>query len=321
MDVGIDESSWPELPKDLARVGLNLPWTFRLVCADKELKDEDLGRLVRCLALDTDAFSNSAIEADVSMYREILRKKNGCRVRMARFRSKWSEAKPVDNPKAADSTSCKKTTPIPVERTPPIVPLRKKAPSPLESSKPQKHVEAQKIVPKEIQDDLFPATEVPASSIDAVKRPPEALNSEVDKLSTVDLATPPVSVSADSVRNVGVPVTRDRRNDMAWIPEKFATFWEKYPKKVAKKDALKAFTKIIKSQGDVDAFMRRTMASLSWWKEQDSWVRDGGKFIPYPASWLNAGHWDDEVTGSDKPEYLRGDSESDEDLIRRLSGG
>ena len=112
---------------------------------------------------------------------------------------------------------------------------------------------------------------------------------------------------------------------MAWIPERFLVFWAKYPKKVAKADALKAFTKIIKTQPDVNRFMSTLMASLEWWKQQASWVKDGGKFVPHPATWLNRGSWEDSrenSSGTDGgAQFLRGNDESDEELIRRMQGG
>jgi hypothetical protein len=77
---------------------------------------------------------------------------------------------------------------------------------------------------------------------------------------------------------------------------------------------------------DVDAFMRTTLASLEWWKRQPGWTKDNGKFIPYPASWINGGHWEDIVDNKDaqgqgKAEFLQGDAESDDDLLRRMQGG
>jgi hypothetical protein len=43
-----------------------------------------------------------------------------------------------------------------------------------------------------------------------------------------------------------------------------------------------------------------TLAELS---ASHEWRKDNGQFIPYPASWLNAGGWDDEApTVSAEPE-------------------
>ena len=69
------------------------------------------------------------------------------------------------------------------------------------------------------------------------------------------------------------------------------------------------------------------MASLEWWKKQQTWTKDGGKYIPHPATWLNRGNWEDSkensvvsgTTGDAK--YLSMDNESTEDLLRRMRGG
>lgn len=70
----------------------------------------------------------------------------------------------------------------------------------------------------------------------------------------------------------------------------FASFWKRYPKKVAKPQAVKAWRKT-KPTGqllaDLLAGLERHMASADWQK-------DGGQFIPHPATWLNARRWEDE---------------------------
>jgi hypothetical protein len=74
-------------------------------------------------------------------------------------------------------------------------------------------------------------------------------------------------------------------------PESFATFWEQYPKKVAKPQALKAWKKI-KPAGQVLASL---MAALEKQKASADWQKDAGQFIPFPASWLNGRRWEDEA--------------------------
>ena len=100
-------------------------------------------------------------------------------------------------------------------------------------------------------------------------------------------------------------------------------FWAKYPKKVAKADASKAFTKLIKKQSNVEKFMETLMASLNWWINQPQWKKDNGTFIPNAATWLNRGCWEDikENVASGGAQFLRGSDESDEELIRRMQGG
>lgn len=67
----------------------------------------------------------------------------------------------------------------------------------------------------------------------------------------------------------------------------FAEFYMAYPRKVAKEDARKAFEKAAKSTDPsvIVEGARRYAADPSLPEKQ---------YIPYPASWLNAGRWDDE---------------------------
>ena len=71
----------------------------------------------------------------------------------------------------------------------------------------------------------------------------------------------------------------------------FATFWKQYPKKASKPQALKAWKKI-KPTGQILADM---MAALEMQKASADWLKDGGQFIPHPASWLNGRRWEDEA--------------------------
>jgi hypothetical protein len=72
--------------------------------------------------------------------------------------------------------------------------------------------------------------------------------------------------------------------------EKFADFWTAYPRKDSKADALKAFMKL---KADDDLFAS-IIAGLERAKESEQWTKDGGKFIPYAATWLNKRRWEDE---------------------------
>jgi hypothetical protein len=70
----------------------------------------------------------------------------------------------------------------------------------------------------------------------------------------------------------------------------FETFWSAYPKKVGKLAAKRAWEKLQPS----DALADEMLAALKWQVQQDAWRREAGRFIPNPATWLNAGRWDDQ---------------------------
>lgn len=66
-------------------------------------------------------------------------------------------------------------------------------------------------------------------------------------------------------------------------------FWAAYPRRVAKKEARKAWAQICPTSEQVDAMI----AALAWQVRQPAWTR-GHEFIPHPASWLRAERWEDE---------------------------
>lgn len=78
----------------------------------------------------------------------------------------------------------------------------------------------------------------------------------------------------------------------------FERFWKAYPKKVGKGAALKAFEKA-KVNADLIVVIENAIEQQ---KKTDQWKKDGGQYIPNPATWLNQQRWEDEVTvQADKP--------------------
>ena len=74
----------------------------------------------------------------------------------------------------------------------------------------------------------------------------------------------------------------------------FDTFWALYPKKVAKADARKAWAQT----KDIRPELTNLLAAITAACKTESWMKSGGAFIPYPATWLRGERWDDihEVT-------------------------
>lgn len=70
---------------------------------------------------------------------------------------------------------------------------------------------------------------------------------------------------------------------------RFDEFWISYPRKKSKGTAEKAWLKLRPDE----QLHGRILAAVERAKNSDDWQRDGGKFIPYPASWLNAKGWED----------------------------
>lgn len=74
----------------------------------------------------------------------------------------------------------------------------------------------------------------------------------------------------------------------------FDEFWQVCPRKVGKQNALKAWQRI-----NPDDDLRATiLAALERQAALEQWKKDGGKYIPHPATWLNGRRWEDEVDES-----------------------
>jgi hypothetical protein len=71
----------------------------------------------------------------------------------------------------------------------------------------------------------------------------------------------------------------------------FSEFWKAYPKKMSKGQAEKAWAKIKPSE----QLTAQILDAVERAKTSVDWTKDGGKWIPYPASWLNAKGWLNEV--------------------------
>lgn len=74
----------------------------------------------------------------------------------------------------------------------------------------------------------------------------------------------------------------------------FDSFWALYPKKVAKADARKAWAQT----KDIRPELTNLLTAITAACKTEAWMKLGGLFIPYPASYLRGERWDDihEVT-------------------------
>ena len=68
----------------------------------------------------------------------------------------------------------------------------------------------------------------------------------------------------------------------------FEAFWSAYPKKTGKGEAKKAFAKV---KTPLDTLLK----AVENQKRSVQWQKDGGQYIPNPATWLNQGRWEDEL--------------------------
>jgi len=83
----------------------------------------------------------------------------------------------------------------------------------------------------------------------------------------------------------------------------FDTFWDAYPKRTGKDLARAAFAK----RKVNTSLLMEMLAAIAKQKKTEQWTKDGGQYIPNPATWLNQGRWQDEVTVvSTQPSWMAG---------------
>lgn len=115
----------------------------------------------------------------------------------------------------------------------------------------------------------------------ASETPCERIENECEGNAPIPIPTPkvdqkPLSSAAD---------------DKRYHQETFAEFYDAYPIKKSKSEALKSWMKL-----KPDAAMVATiMQSLANHIASEDWCRDGGRFIKHPSTWINQQCWDDEV--------------------------
>lgn len=102
--------------------------------------------------------------------------------------------------------------------------------------------------------------------------------------------TPSPSLTERDLFEVSCP-TPKASNGVERYPVEFLEFYSAYPRHEAKADALKAWKTTAKTRPPIGELL----AAIERQKAGDGWRKDGGKYIPLPASWLRAGRWADEA--------------------------
>jgi len=72
----------------------------------------------------------------------------------------------------------------------------------------------------------------------------------------------------------------------------FDLFWTAYPKKVSKGAAKKAWDYIIHKRPPTD----KIVSAIEAQKLTADWQKNGGQFIPHPATWLRANGWENDIS-------------------------
>jgi len=83
------------------------------------------------------------------------------------------------------------------------------------------------------------------------------------------------------------PTPRKRGSE----PDGFAEFWKAYPRKTSKPSAERAFRALAPSAEVLSAMLAGIRRDCG----TEQWQRDGGQFIPHPATWIRGRRWEDVI--------------------------
>lgn len=136
------------------------------------------------------------------------------------------------------------------------------------------------------------------------KQEPNSANAEPnvndnvnDNVNVINPLNPPKgdeqaeNLTVETARGAGTPV------DQSMTPAQgFTEFWELYPRKVGKGAAEKAWEKI--KPGKTLSGM--IFQAIECAKKSAEWNKEGGRYIPNPATWLNQKRWEDQLTPESK---------------------
>lgn len=74
------------------------------------------------------------------------------------------------------------------------------------------------------------------------------------------------------------------------LETRFTEFWAAYPKKQGKGAAWNAWRKLHPDT----SLLAQMIASIQAHRDDPQWLKEGGQFIPFPATWLNQRRFEDE---------------------------
>lgn len=129
---------------------------------------------------------------------------------------------------------------------------------------------------------------------DYVLRKLQSYGYEIDEdlLSEIPYAYPmdkTVTVTVTDNSNVNNSINNNNTKEKE--EQEFNQFWEEYPNHKGKKDAAKAFKRVIeKKETDFETMIN----AIHVQKKSYDWQKDNGRFVPMASTWLNGARWNDE---------------------------
>lgn len=101
-----------------------------------------------------------------------------------------------------------------------------------------------------------------------------------------------ISDDCNSPRN---PIQSETESETPYNPPKgecrFDVFWSAYPRKIGKGAAEKKFQQLKPDDG----LLQTMLTAIEQQKKSEQWKKDGGQYIPNPATWIGQRRWEDEL--------------------------
>jgi hypothetical protein len=104
-----------------------------------------------------------------------------------------------------------------------------------------------------------------------------------------------------------------KRKSVDDLPPKFVEFWDAYPRKVSKVQAVSAWRGLSLSNEDADTVISDVKARSA----SADWVKEGGRYIPYPSTYLNNRRWTDDINAA--PQLVPADGSEKARLTAEIS--
>ena len=135
-------------------------------------------------------------------------------------------------------------------------------------------------------------------------------NMETERVLSVDEASTQVRLDKDSIDKVSIgkhiygdsEAEKTPKEHIETLSEKrFNEFWVLYPKRIGKGAAKKSWDKINPNAELFDKIMTAVQNNLD---HNPQWQKQNGQFIPHPATWLNQGRWDDDISTAKREDWF-----------------
>lgn len=117
----------------------------------------------------------------------------------------------------------------------------------------------------------------------------QSVNTDPDQSTIADSYQSMITDSNQEIEPVNKTNMRKRAN-ATLAPSAFSAFYDAYPKKKARQKAESAWKKL----NPDEVLFAEIMTGLDRAKKSRDWLKDGGQYIPYPATWLNHRRWEDD---------------------------